>query len=273
MDIQRMNYDENNLVIKANKLIQQSRFSLSVEQQRIVLYLISQIQPWDDDFKLYEFDVADFCKIIGIDYSNNNNLEYLQSTIQTLADKSLWIKIGEGKTALVRWIDKAIFDNSINAKNGKLQLRLDQDMKPFLLQLKKNYTKYELFWTLGFKSKYSIRLYELVKSLHYHEDEVYTQEFKLEELKRMIGAEHYKTFQNFKDRALIPAVNEINEKSDKDLEIQVAKNGRAYTDIKLIISTKNEKDRFILMSKLKNELGINQITIWEHLKTNKDKTK
>ena len=37
-------------------------------------------------------------------------------------------------------------------------------MKPYLLRLKENFTKYELIYTLHFKSKYSIRLYELLYS-------------------------------------------------------------------------------------------------------------
>ncbi|MDY4786917.1 MAG: RepB family plasmid replication initiator protein, partial [Bacteroidaceae bacterium] len=45
-------------VVKANDLIQKSRFSLSVQQQKIVLYLISQISQFDTDFKLYEFSIV-----------------------------------------------------------------------------------------------------------------------------------------------------------------------------------------------------------------------
>ena len=57
-----------NTVVKANELIQKSRFSLSLQQQKIVLYLISQITPFDEDFKLYEFSIIEFCRVSGIDY-------------------------------------------------------------------------------------------------------------------------------------------------------------------------------------------------------------
>ena len=42
-------------VNKSNDLIQRSRFNLSLQEQKIILYLISQITPYDHDFKLYEF--------------------------------------------------------------------------------------------------------------------------------------------------------------------------------------------------------------------------
>ena len=60
------NPDRYNTVIKSNKLIQQSRFSLTTQQQKIILFIISQIMPYDEDFKLYEFKVTEFCKLCGI---------------------------------------------------------------------------------------------------------------------------------------------------------------------------------------------------------------
>ena len=53
-------------VVKSNDLIQKSRFDLSLQEQKIILYLISQITPYDEEFKLYEFSITDFCKILAI---------------------------------------------------------------------------------------------------------------------------------------------------------------------------------------------------------------
>ena len=44
-------------VRKANELIQKSRFSLSLQQQKIILYLISKIQPTDTEFHEYKFEI------------------------------------------------------------------------------------------------------------------------------------------------------------------------------------------------------------------------
>ena len=63
----------NRTVVKANDLIQRSRFNLSLQQQKIVLYLISQITPYDEEFKLYEFSITEFCKVCGIDDTSGKN--------------------------------------------------------------------------------------------------------------------------------------------------------------------------------------------------------
>ena len=247
-------------VVKANELIQKSRFNLSLQQQKIVLYLISQISPYDDDFKLYEFSIAEFCRVCGIDYTSGKNYTDLKQAIKEIADKSLWITI-ENEETLLRWIEKPY----LNRNSGTIKIRLDEDMKPFLLQLKQNFTQYELLWTLHFRSKYTIRLYELIKSIHFHELESYTREFGLDELRRMLGAEKYTTYQTFKARVLIPAVDEINAYSDKNLDYEPIKSGKAVARIRFTISTKAALERLKLQSDIEKEFGLDQMTLWDTL--------
>ena len=252
-----------NTVVKANDLIQKSRFSLSLQQQKVVLYLISQITPIDEDFKLYEFSIVEFCKVCGIDYDSGKNYADLKAAIKEIADKSVWIRLANGKQTLVRWIEKPYIDDN----SGIVQIKLDADMKPYLLQLKENFTQYELLWTLNFKSKYTIRLYELVKSIHYHELDTYSREFELEELRSMLGAETYKTYQTFKVRVLEPAIEEINQYSDKNVSYEPIKNGRSVSKIRLTITTKDTLDRIKLQSEIEREFGLDQMTLWEEMES------
>jgi plasmid replication initiation protein len=250
----------NRTVVKANELIQKSRFNLSLQQQKIVLYLISQITAFDEDFKLYEFSINEFCKVCGIDDTSGKNYTDLKNAIKEIADKSLWITI-ENEETLLRWIEKPY----INHNSGTIKIRLDEDMKPYLLQLKQNFTQYELLWTLHFRSKYTIRLYELIKSIHFHELKSYSREFGLDELRRMLGAEKYTTYQTLKTRVLLPAVNEINAYSDKNVEYEPIKSGKAVVRIAFTISTKEALERLKLQSDIEREFGLDQMTLWETL--------
>lgn len=230
----------NRTVSKANDLIQKSRFSLSLQQQKVVLYLISQINADDTDFKLYDFMIADFCRVCGIDVDSGGNYTNLKNTLQQIANKSVWITLPNKQQTLVRWIEKPYIDS----QRGTIRIKLDADMKPFLLQLKKQYTRYQLIYTLRFKSKYSIRLYEYIKSVHYNELSTYQQIISIGELKRIMGAEIYDETRDFKRKSLNPAVKEINKYSDKDLIVEEIKKGRKITHLKLIISTKDAMTRY-----------------------------
>ena len=244
----------NKRVRKANALIQKNRFDLSLQQQKIVLFLISQISPFDEDFKLYEFNINDFCKVCGIDNTNGQNYKDLKRQIKEIADKSMWLKLDDKET-LVRWIEKP----TIKDKSGIIQIKLDEDLKPYLIQLRENFTQYDIIYTLCFKSKYTIRLYELIKSIHYQELHEYSKEYTLDEIKTLLGAETYKTYQHFKERVLIPSITEINNTSDKYISYTPIKKGKSIIGITLDIKTKDiierNQARLLAEKKLDNQLS------------------
>lgn len=242
-------------VTKANKLIQESRFSLTLQQQKVILYLISQITPADDDFHTYEFDIRDFCRVCGLDYDNGGNYEALKEQIKKIADQSMWIHIEEkDEDALIRWIEKP----RIKRNSGIVQIRLDEDLKPYLLQLKENFTQYELIYTLNFKSKYTIRLYELIKSIHYNPLEPYERTFAIADLRRMLDAEKYTRFNHFKDRVLIPAMQEINKYSDKIVDYKPLKTSHKITAIKIYVRSKHPADVAIIGAEIERNMNRNQ---------------
>lgn len=247
------------MVVKANDLIQKSRFNMTLQQQKIVLFLISQIDMMDEDFKLYEFSIQEFCRVCGIDSTSGKNYQDVKQTIKDIADISVWVDVGGDKETLIRWIEKPY----INKNNGVIQVRLDQDMKPFLLQLKSNFTKYELIYTLYFKSKYSIRLYELAKSIHYKELEEYRRVFSVDELRMILGGETYSEYRDFKRRVLDVAINEINEYSDKNLSYNPIKKGKSVVAIELIISSKTMLERLEIRAKIEREMGNDQMTLFD----------
>lgn len=254
-------YERDRYVVKANELIQKSRFNLTLQQQKIVLYLISQIERNDKEFKLYSFSIQQFCKVCGINYTSGKNYNDLKEAIKEIAQKVLWIRLPNGKETTVRWIEKAYIDRN----TGTIEIRLDEDMKPYLLQLRDNFTQYELVWTLQFNSKYSIRLYELIKSIHYHDLDPYERTYDIDELKRLLDAETYKTYQHFKDRALQVAVDEINSTSDKLVSFVPIKDGRAVKKIRLHIESKDQGERIKLRKAIEQDLGSNQVSMWEML--------
>lgn len=246
-------------VTKANELIQKSRFSLSAQQQKIVLFLISQINYWDEDFKLYTFSISEFCRVCGIERPGGKGYVELKAAIKEIADKSLWVRLDNGKQTLLRWIEKPYIDEG----KGTVEIRLDKDMKPYLLQLRENFTKYELIYTLRFRSKYSIRLYELIRSLQYHDLEELGCQFTVEQLKALLDGEEYKEYRDFKRRVLNMAVGEVNRYSDRDVSYVEQKQGRKVTGVVFAIKAKSLQERLRLRAEIDKKLGPEQLSIWD----------
>lgn len=228
-----------NTVVKSNRLIQQSRFSLSTQQQKIILFIISQIEPCDEQLKLYEFKITEFCKLCGIE-AQGENYAFLKQQIKAISDKSIWIETESGKETLVRWIEKPYIDDN----TGTIQIKLDEDMKPYLLQLKERFTEYDLIYTLNFKSKYSIRLYEFLKSIHYKKLFPYSCTIKIDKFQKIIDST-YKDFKDFHTRVLKPAQKEINLYSDILFDYELTKEGRKVSAIQITVKTKDAANRFL----------------------------
>jgi plasmid replication initiation protein len=243
--------ERNYQVIKSNDLIQNSRFELSMLEQRIILYLITKIKPEDTEFHEYEFNINNFCEVCGIEKNNGGNIEALKTTIMNLANKSNWVKIvkdGEEYETLLRWIDKV----RIHTKKGTIKIRLDNDMKPYLLELRNRFTAYNYYYILAMKSKYSIRLYELLKSYEY----IGQHTFEIEKLKRMLSAEKYASYKDFRVKVLDIAVREINEFSDITVMYCAEKNGRKYETIKFKIIPKTDTlERVRTYKKIEQQLN------------------
>ena len=216
-------------VVKQNDLIQKSRFDLSLQEQKILLYIISTIKPADLNFKEITFQIQDFCKICGLDEESGANYAHIRNTLKELRDKSIYVKFGKRSEVTLAWIDYVI----LSEKDGTAKLKLNELMKPFLLEMKEKFTSYKLHSIIAMQSKYSIRLYELLKSY----EELGECQFEIDRLKVLIGAEKYEIFANFKQKALDIAMREIEKFGDIQVSYTLKKQGRKFHMINFLIKS------------------------------------
>ena len=193
----------NNAVTKSNALIE-ANYKLSTLEQKIILYLISQIHKDDDDFKMYKLPIQEFSELLG--YRGSPKYTELREITKNLMRKVLEIREGQ-KLKQMSWVSYVEYD----AHSGYVSLAFDPRLKPYLLQLKREFTTYRLKNVMELKSSYSIRMYELLKRWQYMGDVV----IQLDDLRMMVGVgDKYSEYHNFKKRVLTPANKEISEKTD-----------------------------------------------------------
>lgn len=224
-------------VVKDNILIQQSRHQFSLQQQKILLFLVSQLDSQNQkSFTEQTFDIADFCRACDINYSGKNYRD-LKAAVLGIRNKGFWVKNGDNEI-IMSWISRA----TISPKSGKITITLDEMMKPFLLELSANFTKYSLIYTLTMRSKYAVRLYELMKS--YERITPQPVNFSIDRLKTLIGAE-YDVWGELDRRAIKVAVMEINTVSDITVRYKGRRKGRSFDSVDFWIERKkgfeNEK--------------------------------
>lgn len=223
------------LVVKRNDMIQKSRHKLDLQEQKIILYMISKIKPSDKEFKEQIFSIIEFCRICGLDSDSGGNYAYIKKSLKSLRDRSIWVTLDDGSETTLSWINSV----TINKRSGLVRLTIDEKMKPYLLDLQENFTQYSLIYTLAMKSQYSTRLYELLKSYQYKK---YVK-FDIEDLKRILFAEKYERFPDFKRRVLDTAVNEVNKLGDIWVTYELVKEGRKFSEVRFDIVKKDVCER------------------------------
>ena len=222
--------DKNYMVTKSNTLIQ-AGYDLSTYEQKLILTLASLVQPEDTDFQEYHFRIKDFMNLLGV--SNKGQYTDVPKVTKELMKKVFEIRNGNILQQMA-WLCSATY----RLGEGIVTLKFAPDLKPYMLHLKDFYTTYKLENVLSLKSKYSIRIYELLKCNAYKKTFI----IELDELKKIVGANagYFKTYADFKKTVLLKAQKEINEKTDITFLFKEIKDGRKIKSIEFKITTKQK---------------------------------
>ena len=223
--------NEKHLSTRSNKLTS-ARYKLSLVEQNLIYILTSRVQPQDDDFFEHSFSIKDIATFCGLD--EKSAFAQIKNATLSLINKGMVIPEPDGDLH-VAWLCSAKYHD----KEGKVELCFAPRLKPYLLGLKKAFTSLEIGIVAKFKSVYSGRIYEFVKSLQGQGHNKLEQKTTIDEFKKMLGVEKdYKLFGDFKRRVLDVAISEINANTPDDISYELIKTGRKVTHIKFSITAK-----------------------------------
>ena len=213
-------------VVKANALIE-AKYKVTLEEQRLILYLVSLVEMQDMDFKEYEISIKDFSKMMGL--TSRTQYGEFKKIGKSLTSKTITIIEGK-KTIILSWLASAVYDEGV----GAIKLSFSPYLKPYLLHLKRNFTMYDLKNVLFLKSVYSVRLFELLKQY----EKLSQRVFSLDELKNTLCVENIKSYENyadFKRRIVLAAQQELKEKCDVYFTFEEIKKGRKVDKLRFYI--------------------------------------
>ncbi len=235
--------NNNSLVTHSNQLTE-ARYSLTLGEQKVVLFLISMISPQDTDLRDYNIKVQDFGVMMGLTGHSlyqrmDETLDRLMSRVIHIPKETGYLKIG--------WVSSAEY---IKGK-GIVQLRFDAKLKPYLLQLREQFTRYRLFVVTQFQSAYSVRIYMLLKQY----ERIGEREFGLEEFREMLGIEKkkYAQFKDFRKWVLNQAKKEFDRRDengaalcDITFDLVTIREGRRISRLKFIIKRNQYQETLLL---------------------------
>ncbi|MBC8554826.1 MAG: replication initiation protein [Candidatus Brocadiales bacterium] len=201
--------DRNLSIVKSNKLAL-GLYNLTLNESRLIEVACSKLKNTDINiFPTAKFKIRDVLEIANA--SDESIYSEFENTTNRLMDRKVKIEtIVEQKRQWItyHWVD------TIKYHDGVVELKLHDNMIPFLLEVRKRrkyFTTYRLGDVLSLPTFYSQRLFMILKS------NLNLESIKLsvEEWRNKLGLEagKYRLYGHFKSRVLLPAIEHVRRHS------------------------------------------------------------
>ena len=195
-----------------------ARYLLGEQEQKLLLYAISMIDPKAKQFARYRIEISAYAAACGIDGHALN--KQLWDAAQAIGRKPLIILNHKDKDGKVGDLCTHWFSEVFRTP-GYIEVTFPPSLTDYLVDVQKRFFLTELGVPLRFKGEYAIRLYQWLKSWQFRG----SKEIPLTELRVVLGLiewdaegnvlkERLNAFGELKKWALLPALAQINKSSD-----------------------------------------------------------
>jgi plasmid replication initiation protein len=214
---------------RQQSIIINARFALTTNEIDIVLVLLTAIHKDDKDFKDYEFTMQDLEHKTGRRWDSKQ----LKARVKSLMSKPLELPKEGGGWRIVNWFSGFDYDNK-----GLITCSFDKRLKPYLLDIQGRMVLGDVRHLLPMKSSYSKRVYLLLKEY----SKFGVRKFGTEELMEILKVpKSLKIYNNFKQKVLDRAMEDINKYTDLHITFDERKRQRKVIEITFHIK-KNQAD-------------------------------
>ena len=214
----------NELQVRQHNAITTARYEYSELQLDIFLYLLSMLRK-DKTDGVYEIVVKDLSAMTGKEYKYG----YLRKATEEMGSRMFEVSTQKSYEQL--WMFQRV---KYVIGEGRIEIEFANPIKPYLFDLKDNFTSFQLYAALRLGSKYAKRIYALCSQW---KDKGQTQTFSLDEFKKMLallddkGNEQYKPISMFKKFVLDESVKQINRHTDLEVGYTLKKKGRSFNSV------------------------------------------
>ena len=239
-----MEITNNKNLVVSNQLVK-GRYKLTKEEQNFIYLMISQINQDDKKFTEYQIHIKD----LETAELTKKNYQRYKDFARKLRSREIIIE-DDVQILVTGWFSDIVYIKD----TGYIRATISEKLKPYLLELKKEFVQAKLPTLLKFKSKYTSRLFLLLKS-DFDKQSKYKKNlftvYDIEDLQHRfeLPKSYISSYQNFKNRFLKTSLEEINEHTKLYITSKELKTGRKVTSIEFCIS---EKER--TQEQLKKEI-------------------
>ena len=230
--------DKLKVTISNDLIVLPNKFSLN--EYRLFLYGISLINPMDTNTPLeFEISLNDFAEMF------NCKLDGLYKDIKNDVLSRMFQRFITGKNDTWKERFHILRKVSYCDNQSRIKIKFDEEIRPYIQNLSEKYTTFYLNQISEMKSIYSIILYQLcIERLKANQG--YPQSFykTIDSIKSDLSLNNkYNRYCDLKQRVLVRAISEVNEKTNINITYYEIKKGRSVFQIKFIVKYKQWKNK------------------------------
>lgn len=223
-------------IIQSNA-ITTARYEMTACEMDIVFYLLSKLTKNDKQGTIYELRVQELAQLTGREWNYTRlfeSTEQLRSRGYVIAGEKHDDRTGTTKPSVLQ---VGLLASAEYIKgSGIIELEISEKVRPYLIDLKSNFTSYRLQAALSLSSKYAKRIYQLASQW---KDLGETKTYTLDEFKFMLHLkdpkgkepEQYEQVSSLRRKVLDLAVKQINQHTDLKIGYELKKKGRSFDKI------------------------------------------
>ena len=236
--------------IRISHEINEAIFNLSAMSLDLICVILAQIEKYDTEYKFYKLNISTIEKRIN----RKLNRDSLKKSIQELDSATLDI-LNES----IKWFEIFNFESSL----GILEVKLNEQLKPYLLNLESKFVLAQLDSILNLNGYYSKRFHLLVAQYK----KMQKCKYDLIKLHKILSTPNslQKLYSNFKSRVLDFSMNEINQNTELKVEYQENKIGKSVNSLDFRIR-KIDKSKIESVAndlkEVKQNRGVNAVEDW-----------
>jgi len=225
---------QNKFVIQKNELLYGDTSLFSVDDLKIFRLVISKVNSKNLLFEEFYEITNDELKELNLKESHlyQNTLTSLKKLANIYVP--LEVKEKDGKTSSIKEV--GLIQNNFEFKpySKKFYISFHKDLKDYLLEIKGGFTKYPITEITDLNFKYSLKLFEYLKSTN-----LTVMTVGLDKLKKRLDVKSssYSAYGNFNNKILKPAITQINQSKTCNMHIEAKpiKEGRKIVKVEFRI--------------------------------------
>ncbi len=231
--------EKTDLLVQANSMVEGS-YRMTPNEMRLVKYAIVQCR--ENNLGLFPdlpilIQVRDFCRFFGMSEGDGYN-QVKEATTRLLTRQFTWrdtFVSDSGKRSIQVTTSNWISERSYIDNEGIVKIIFTPAVIRQITRIDTEFLKYEIKQITKLGSSYSIRMYELLAQYK----TIGERSFFLSELREILQlGEKHSAYGQLKLKVLMPAVDEINEKTDLSVWFEEEKIGRKITCLNFKIEQK-----------------------------------